>query len=415
MKTKLLLVLLVASFITISAQTTVNTSMGANYANMVYYKLNTQTETTFPANSWDMAFLRTSFQDIGIRTNDHNGIDVFEASNNTADWTNINIANESNWTQLRNSYTAWNNGALDQGSATYGWGEYNPTTHHVTGSVIFVLKYSNGDYVKFINQDFYGGYTFKYAKWDTTNSVWLADQTVTIPNTNNPNNTYNYFSFQNDNEVVAEPGTTNWDFVFTKYAKDYNGDGTVYYPVTGVLHNNNIQVAENLNEADGDPLPALSSLTFSDEINTIGDDWKHYDNGYTVDNETRFYVKYESGTIYRMWFTSFTGSSTGDLTFQFEDVTTALDIKDVSADFSFGMHPNPSTTKQVTIVYQVNNTSDNSIQIYNINGQQVYTKQLTNTNGFFNQNLDLSNLSNGVYLVKIKSDNNTISKKLILN
>ena len=126
-----------------------------------------------------------------------------------------------------------------------------------------MLKYANGDYVKFINEEFYGGYTFKYAKWDATNSVWLADQTVTIPNTNNPNNTYNYFSFQSESEVVAEPATTDWDFVFTKYAKDYYGDGSYYYTVTGVLQNSTVEVAENI-EADSNPLPGISSLTFSD-------------------------------------------------------------------------------------------------------------------------------------------------------
>jgi len=414
MKTKLLLTLFIISFITLSAQTTVNTSMGASYANMVYYKLGTQTETTFPANSWDMAFLRISNYNFDLRTNDHNGIEVFEASNNIADWATIDLANEGTWTQLRNSYTQWGDGALGKGSATYGWGEYNSATHHVSGSVIFVLKYSNGDYVKFINEDYYGGYTFKYAKWDATNSVWLADQTVVIPNTNNSNNTYNYFSFQNDVEVVAEPATTGWDFVFTKYAKDYYGDGTVYYPVTGVLHNSTVQVAENINETDTDPLPAISSLTFSDEINTIGDDWKHYNSGYTVDNETRFYVKYADDTIYRMWFTSFTGGSTGDLTFQFENVTTALDIEDVSTNFSFGMYPNPSLDKQITIVYDTSNTSENEIEIYNINGQQVYNKQLTNANGFYNQTLNLNHLANGMYLVKIRSGNNSITKKLIL-
>lgn len=412
MKAKLLLTLFIVSLITMEAQTTVNTSMGANYSNMVYYKLGTQTETTFLANSWDMAFLRTSSFNFDMRTNDHNGIEVFEASNNPADWSTIAIANESSWSQLRNSYTEWGDGALGKGSATYGWGEYNSVTHHVSGTVIFVLKYASGDYVKFINEDYYGGYTFKYSKWDAAASAWEADQTVTIPNTNNPNNRYNYFSFQNNAEVVAEPAITDWDFVFTKYAKDYHGDGTVYYPVTGVLHNSTVQVAENQNEADGDPLP--TDLTYSDEINTIGDDWKHYGGGYTVDNETRFYVKNEDGTIYRMWFTSFTGGSTGDITFKYEDVTTVLETEEVTANFTFGMYPNPSINKQITIVYDSNKTAKNQIEIYNISGQQVYKKQLANNSGFYNKTLDLSQLSGGMYLVKVKSGNKTITKKLIL-
>ena len=414
MKTKIFLLLIIISFTTVKAQEiTVNTSMGVDYENMVYYKLNNQTETVFPANSWDISFLRTSTYDFDLRANDHYGIEVFEASNNVADWSTIDIGNETNWTALHNSNTQWNGGAFSNGSATYGWGEYNSVTHHVTGSIIFVLKYANGTYVKFINEDYYGGYTFKYSKWNAATSSWGADQTYNISNTQNPDNRYNYYSFLNDAEVVAEPAITDWDFVFTKYYKDYYGDGSVFYPVTGVLQNSTVQVAENLNEADTDPLP--TNLTYSEEINTIGDDWKHFDNGYTVDSDTKYYVKYGDSSIYRMWFTSFTGSTTGDLTFKFENVTNALGFEEVSKNLSFGLFPNPSNNKQVTIVYDQSNSINNSVEIYNLNGQQVYKKQLANTNGFFNNALNLSELSKGVYLVKINADDKSITKKLVLN
>lgn len=413
MKTKLLLLLFVTSFLTINAQVTmVNTSMGVNYSNMVYYKLSTQTETVFPANSWDISFLRTGAFNLDLRTNGHNGIQVFEASNTIADWGIIDITNEGTWTELHNSNTEWIGGAFTKGSAPYGWGEYNPANHHVVGSVIFVLKYANGNYYKFINEDFYGGYTFKYSKWNSDTSVWEADQTYTLPNANNPDNRYNYYSLQNNAEVVAEPAITDWDFVFTKYYKDYLGDGSVYYPVTGVYNNSTVQVAENVNEADNTPLP--TNLTYLDEINTIGDDWKHYNGVYTVDTETRYYIKYEDGTIYRMYFTSFAGGGTGDITFEFENVTTALSIEEVSTNFTFGMYPNPSVDKRVTIVYDNNGASNNKIEVYNTKGQQVYKKQLMSNNGFYNQTIDLSRLSNGMYLVKVKSDKKTITKKLIL-
>ena len=43
---------------TFSQETTVNLSLGASYTSQVYYKLNTKTETTVAANSWDLAFFR---------------------------------------------------------------------------------------------------------------------------------------------------------------------------------------------------------------------------------------------------------------------------------------------------------------------------------------------------------------------
>lgn len=415
MKTKLLSILFIALFFNAKAQeTTVDLSMESNYTDMIYYKLDTETTTNFAADSWDIAFLRVSSFDIDIRSNDHNGIEVFEASANIADWSTIDIANEENWTNLYNNTTEWVGGAYSQGSAGYGWGEYNSIDHHVYGTVIFVLKYANGDYVKFINEDFYGGYTFKYAKWNATNSVWEADQTITIPNSSNEDNRYNYFSFQNDSEVIAEPAITDWDFVFTKYVIDYFGDGTVYYPVTGVLNNSTVQVSENI-EADGDPLP--SGLTYSEDISTIGSDWKSYNGtGYDVNSDQRYYVKYENGTIYRMYFTEFEGGSTGNLSFQFENVTSALGIEDVTENVSFGLYPNPTKDKKVSLIYDINTlNTKNEIMIYTINGVKVYNTNLNGNSGFYNKTLDLSSLESGIYMLQFKSGNASVTKKLILN
>mgnify|MGYP006130425023 CR=1 FL=1 len=412
MKTRLhllLTMLLSVSFIK-AQEISINTSMGANYSKQVFYKLSTESETSFDSDLWDIAMLRTSSYDFSLRVNGHIGISVFEASNDPSDWATINVADESSWTQLYNSDTDWNNGAFDQGSATYGWGEYNSNTHHVEGTIIFVLKYADGTYRKFINLDFFGGYTFKYSTWDGT--AWTEDQTVTIPNTNNPNNNYNYYSLQNDNEVVAEPAVSDWDFKFTKYYTELSPNNM--YSVTGVLHNELVEVAEN-DEPTG--MPASPSLIYSTDINTIGYDWKSFTNGaFSVDSEKTFYIKYEDGTIYRLYFTAFTGSSSGDLSFNFEDVTSTLGIEDVAEEVSFGIYPNPSTDKKINLLYDVSelSTDKNELTIFTLSGQQVYKSILRSDQGFYTRNIDLSFLSTGVYLLKFRSGNYTINKKLIL-
>ena len=411
MKTKLLFIAIMFMGLSISAQdTTVNTSMGAGYTNQVYYKLSTETETSFPANSWDVAFLRVSAYEMGIRVNAQLGIEVYEASDSPSNWETIDVSNESSWSILYNSNTNWDNGAFMQGSATYGFGEYNPVTHHVSGTIIFVLKYTDGTYVKFINEDFYDGYTFKYATWDGTS--WSVDTTYTLPNANNPDNRYNYYSIQNNTEVIAEPAQTDWDFVFTKYYKDL---GSMFYSMSGVLHSSLVQVAENT-ETDTDPLP--TDLSYSDEINTIGDDWKTFGGGsYTVHSDKRYYVKYEDGSIYRMYFTEFEGGSTGNLTFKFREVTEELGLVDVTDEISFGIYPNPTTDKKISIIYDVEqvNSEHNEIIIFTLNGQQVYKETLKNNTGFYNQQIDLSNLKDGMYLVQFKAGDKMATKKLILN
>jgi hypothetical protein len=410
MKTKLLLIAFLVFGITINAQeTTANVSMGPNYEKQVYYKLSAETENTYAANSWDVAFLRVSSFEVGIRVNAHLGIEVFEASNNPGDWGSIDLADEGSWPMLYNSNLEWDLGAFMQGSAEYGWGEYNPVTHHVEGTIIFVLKYPNGTYVKFINEEFYNGYTFKYATWD--GSSWSADTTYTLPNTNNPDNRYNYYSLQNDTEVVAEPADMDWDFMFTKY---WDVIQSQYYLVTGVMQSTHVTVAKNI-ESTGDPLPY--NPPYFEAINTIGYDWKSFDEtNYVVNSDMKYYVKYEDGTIYRMYFTEFEGSATGNIEFMFSDVTVEMDITDLSNQVSFGVYPNPVVNDQLNIIYDVKNTlsDDLKLNIYSLSGRQVFNQNLKNTTGFYNQQIDLPNLQSGIYMLQLRSNDSVVSKKIIV-
>lgn len=293
-------------------------SLQPGYSDAVYYKFSNNTAQSFTASDWDIAFLRTDPMSIGVRVNDGAGIEVYEASNDPANWANIDPANIANWTQLFNSDTTWTVGAFDKGSATYGWGEYNMANHHVEGSIVFVLKYADDSFKKFMIEDFYGGYTFKYADWNATSSTWEADENYVLPNSNNPDNQFNYFSLITDSEVIAAPAMSDWDLVFKQYSTDV-GDGMMY-PVTGVLHNPDVSVAENT-EPNGNA--DTSNLQYSDDINTVGYDWKKYDmeaGSYTLNPDKYFYLKDANGTVYRFHFTAFGGSSTGDLTLEYEQI-----------------------------------------------------------------------------------------------
>lgn len=402
------------AFITLTAtaqQTNVTLSMGANYTNEVYYKLSSADINTYTAASWDIAFMRDDTFNHGIRVNGGIGIQVFEAADSASDWNTINVADEASWTPLYNDDTNWDNGAFMQGSASYGWGEYNPANHHISGSIIFVLKYADGTYRKFINEDYFGEYTFKYATW--SGSAWVDETTTTVSNTSNPDTRYNYYSLQNDEEVVAEPAENTWDMVFTKYVTDLGGG--MFYGVTGALHNPNVTVAQN-DEQTGDPNP--NGQDYSEAINTIGYDWKTFNGGgYDVNSDMAYYVKYDENTVYRLVFETFEGSSNGNISFNFEDVSVLLGLEDISEGVTFGMYPNPSSEKSVNIVYDLKNSvsQENNISVYNIQGQLVHTSKIEANNGFFNKTLDLSTLQNGMYIVQFKAGNSSISKKLILN
>ena len=409
----LLITAILFGFIANAQVTSATVTMGPGYANQVYYKLSNQTTSAYANASWDIAFLRTSNFAFATRTNDTKNIEVYEASANIADWATIDVTQLANWTRLYNSETEWASGSIDQGSATYGWGEYNPANHHVSGAVVYVLKYSNGTFRKFKIDDFFAGYTFTYATW--SGAAWSADTTVTLPNSANPTARFNYYSLENNAAVVAEPAIADWDLQFTKYKTDYYGDGSFFQDVTGVLHNANVTVAENLEPGN---IPNGSNLSFDADINVIGYDWKTFNmTNFTYSlNDKAFYVKYANNTVYRVKFTSFVGSSTGVITFDYEDVTNSLASEKFENKVTFGVYPNPSIDKKVNIVYEVPTASSdkNTVSVYSITGSKVYEKQMGSNSGFFNQEIDLGNLNSGVYILKFESGNYTATKKIVL-
>ncbi len=79
---------------------------------------------------------------------------------------------------------------------------------------------------------------------------------------------------------------------------------------------------------------------------------------------------------------------------------------------AFAMYPNPSNN-QVTIKF--NTTNDVAINLYDIHGRTVLNKTFTSQSSSFNQNLNVSALATGIYVVKIESGNNTMFRKLVVN
>jgi hypothetical protein len=397
----------------------VTISLQPSYTDQVFFQFSSNTQTAATVDTWDLAFLKISVQDIGIRVNDSRGTQVFEASNDINDWAAIDVANEENWTQLYNSETTWLTGAFDNGSAEYGWGVYNPTTHHVTGAVIFVLKYADESYKKLIIEDYFGGYTIKYATWNGT--AWGDDVTSVIPN-GDSDYTFNFFSLDTDQTVTVSPEDSDWDLAFGRY---YGNIGTdeepTMYLVSGVLNNSFTVTVAQMDETGvtEDEPTAPDAEAYSTDINTIGDDWKAFNMDtftYDIDPEITYYVKHTDGNIYRVYFTSFEGSSTGNLSFNYKNITAAAGLEDLNNNVSFGFYPNPTTDKRITLIYDLKNSvaEKNSVTIYSVTGAKVFETEVTNNSGFYTKEVNLSSLTSGIYIVQMQSGNYTESKKLVI-
>lgn len=431
MKTRLLLTSLFALSVqnTVLAQTDANgytyvsLTTGANYQNRVFFDFSANAIVSQPANSWDIAFFRNSAMSFGTRINDAQNIEVYEASNNANNWDNISISNISSWgAPLYNPdiSTTLQNGAFEQGSATYGWGEYNIANHHIVGNVIFVLKYASGAYIKFMIQDYYGGYTFKYSKWNVATSTWEATQTKTLAN-GTDDAFFNYFSFATENKVTnMEPPKADWDLMFTRYWNDYpyvdqqGNPQTMKYRMSGVIQSPNITVSKVQPETQATSSATLPATTaFSGNITAIGHSWKPTTGVY---NDVVYYIK-QGNTYYRMYFTENGGSSTGNMYFKYKNITSVLNVTEVSKKASFGIYPNPTNSdKRVTVLYDIKEkvTNKGNVEVYDLTGKKVHQSELTNQEGFYKQDLNLSHLPSGNYMVKITFGGQTETKKLIV-
>ena len=91
-----------------------------------------------------------------------------------------------------------------------------------------------------------------------------------------------------------------------------------------------------------------------------------------------------------------------------EFLQNALKTKDFNTDF-FKLFPNPTNDGEFNI--QLSKSSNGSINIFDLSGKRVFEKKFANQ-----QKIKASTLlSNGLYLVQIKSENYNETKKLIIN
>jgi hypothetical protein len=72
------------------------------------------------------------------------------------------------------------------------------------------------------------------------------------------------------------------------------------------------------------------------------------------------------------------------------------------------LYPNPYTQGSLSVDFN-QRSAFKWISVYTITGKKVYNSSIYNK-----QNIDLSNLSKGVYIVKLSSSQQSVSKKLIV-
>lgn len=384
-------------------------SIGASYANQVWYSLSDGEQLSAPKTEWDLAFA-VSGQGANILINSAIGTKLWVYPNSDiSGWSSLDTSGITTWPLLYNSDTTWSLGAFNKNKSSdpydLGWGIYDPITHFVNGDSLFVIKLSDNSYRKlWIEKLASGTYTFRYANLDGANEI-----PATLIKSNYSGKNFAYYSIQNNAPLDREPLSSDWDLVFTQYTAFIPNA----YGVTGVLSNNGVTIAE------ARPVDVLTAshgdYTFSAQINTIGYDWKTYGGGWTIEDSTAYFVKDVTGNIWKMVFTGFGGSADGKFYFT-KEMVSGVGINEINVDNnSLKIYPNPLTGSDLNITYHVEQAfSLVQLTISDEMGRTIHTTSYENQHGL--QQIELKNLklSPGLHIISLTIDGNLTHKKLIV-
>lgn len=411
------------------AQQEFEIDMGAGYANQVWFSLETGLVKAEPKDNWDLAFEVP--RAAGIRINSVMGAQLWHVPFES--WNEVGEALDTtgmadNWEEQYNSLVTWDIGAFNMGmdgnnqTLDFGWGQYNFAFHQTEGSELFVLKTTNDEYKQvFIELQTGDYYDIVYCDIDGSNLVETR-----IDKENLPTKNFNYFSFSTGEAIDREPNTADWHLSFGQYLGFAPfGDGTfIPYALSGVQSNFGI----NTLELQGvDPMtvdtPEFSIETFTDSITAIGSDWKQFEpqTGFVIPEDLVYFVadvRLDSAnpTMYKVYFTAFGGSSTGKATMMVEGIPTSVIENGTDISGHFSIYPNiiDQGNNINLIINEFKSLESAVVSIVDITGQEVYTRNIDNINGFSNFPLNSSNLSSGMYFVNLKTNNSVVTQKLII-
>lgn len=387
-------------------------SMGPGYTNEVYYQFSTGNTATVTRNSWDISF-RTMIMSSCILINDGSGVTLWSYPYaDTTGWTTIDTTGLSTWSPMSNDPTDWENGAFSRYTTNhpdYGWGIYNSSTHVIQGDSLFIIQLVDGTFKKLwmveknspINT-----YFFRYANIDGTDL-----QEITVNCNLFTEKEFVGFNMQTNLTVDYQPVKTSWDILFTKYMSvQPNGDP---YPVTGVL-TNPVNYTKKYYPVDPE-YNDWEIAPWDSSRSNIGWDWKTFNMTtftYQVNDSMVFYVKDQITDVYRLKFTAFEGSSTGNIDFGKAKVFSNGIGDSNQSGIRITLFPNPAYEYlQIGIEALKPINESVFVCIFDFSGRLIRTEPVPS--GQEQITLNIQSLSPGAYLLQVSSGNTLSLNKFI--
>jgi len=110
-------------------------------------------------------------------------------------------------------------------------------------------------------------------------------------------------------------------------------------------------------------------------------------------------------------------SAAGTTPYVMDDVVkvffnSAVGIEEANYTPSINVYPNP-TTGIVSLDIDNGTIGDFNVSVYNFLGSLITSKSYDTASGSMKINMDMSDYTNGIYILKIDSKNATVSKRII--
>jgi hypothetical protein len=375
-------------------------SIGPGYNGQVYYSMQNGEVNSISNTDWHLAF-QVDGSEASVRINGKNDVRLFRSGYPATDWSNlspfdtVNVLNSTN--ELLNSDTSWWYGAFNMGYDStnvfdLGWGVYDNSTQVVTGDSVYFLMMPGGSVKKVWIEDLTNGvYTFRHADVDGANEV-----IATLDKANFQGKNFGYYSISSNTTIDREPSKYDWDLVFNQYM----AVTPITYKVTGVLANESVFTAKAypVEYSNADPW----AQPLGGHINNIGYDWKFFDLNtfsWVIADSTVYFVKDQSGQIWKLMFTGFGGSANGDYEFV-KDPVSLTSVGDNDIPQILSIYPNPAASF-IRMVVNSNATSQTEVQIHDLTGKILYKEVVRMHDGLMHVDIDVSALQPGQYLLSV--------------
>ena len=369
--------------------------LGEGNANMSFYSLANGELAQVPLADWHIA-LDVRAMGSTARINGGLGLKLYPYGS-LAEWDNVDLTTWVPGEPYRNNQTDWSNAAFSQGGDgmfDLGWGVYDVVTHIVTSDVMYLVQLPDQSWKKLALLSLSSGvYDVQFANLDGTDFF-----NVSVNKADYDGQLFAYCNLLTGSVEDLEP-TEPWDIAFFTY-EDEVASGT-YYPVTGGLIHPNVAVQQMEGLADPFLDGSYSFDSFSAETNAIGHDWKSFvpGQGYSIEAERCYFVADSYGDVWRMVFTGFGGSATGEINFGLLEAGTIANSVAEAPVESVRFYPNPLASGQPLTV-----TTERAarVRIFAVSGAQIIDEQVIGL-----VQLNLPELTSGLYIVEMTEANGT--------